>query len=163
MTATSASRLLLPNSRKALRNSLTVTFNRDSTVSKPADLNMPATAAASFAGFWSRATFLYAELPMTSATRLSAKALTPVVARMAAAKTNERNEITARISPCDRIVGTTPSEQVDFALADSLVMWRTSSTLNARSGEPLLAISGRARHGGADGTGRRTGIPEVST
>src|SRR5882757_1938655 len=119
MTATSASRLLLPNSRKALRNSLTVTFNRDSTVSKPADLNMPATAAASFAGFWSRATFLYAELPMTSATRLSAKALTPVVARMAAAKTNERNEITARISPCDRIVGTTPSEQVDFALADS--------------------------------------------
>jgi len=66
-------------------------------VSKPADLNMPATAAASFAGFWSRATFLYAELPMTSATRLSAKALTPVVARMAAANTIERNEIIAKL------------------------------------------------------------------
>src|ERR1700687_2444870 len=74
MTATSESRVLLPNSRNARRISTTFKSNLESTESKPAFLTMPATAAASLTVLLSRATFLYAELPITNATRFSARA-----------------------------------------------------------------------------------------
>src|SRR5689334_9799654 len=47
---------------------------RCSTTSKPAWRNSAAIASASFAGLGSLVTFLYAELPMTRATRLSTAA-----------------------------------------------------------------------------------------
>jgi hypothetical protein len=58
-------------------------------------------------------------LPMINAMRFSAKALTAVVARIAAAKRTERNEIIAQISPCRRIIGARLFEQRDFGSADS--------------------------------------------
>src|SRR5882757_4181707 len=56
---------------------------------------------------------------MTSATRFSAKALTAVAARIAAAKRIKRNEIIAKLSPCHRIRSERRSEQGSFGIQDN--------------------------------------------
>src|SRR5207302_1315345 len=74
MTATSALRACTPNSRRAFRISARFTSSFVVTKSKPALFNIAATIVTSLTGFASLGTFLYAELPMTNATRFSAKA-----------------------------------------------------------------------------------------
>src|SRR5882757_2753740 len=56
---------------------------------------------------------------MTSATRFSAKALTAVAARIAAAKRIVRNEIIAQLSPCHMIRSVRRSEQGSFGIEDN--------------------------------------------
>jgi predicted O-linked N-acetylglucosamine transferase (SPINDLY family) len=89
---------------------------RKSTESNPAALSIATTAAASLAGFFSRFTFLYAELPITSATRFSACAATAVAAKTATAKKNERKKA---ISPA--IDGRIRLGYIEATLLDSAI------------------------------------------
>src|SRR5258705_3485528 len=56
---------------------------------------------------------------MTSAARFTAKALTAVAARIAAAKRIERNEIMAILTTCHRIRSVRRSEQGSFGVEDN--------------------------------------------